>query len=617
MKKKFPDIIKIILATIIFCFLLSIVYYFSDHQKTIDNQYKEEYLSSFLSKVKNKNISQIKFNPKEQIEYITHNGDRLITYLPEVLHAKIITMLFQDNVKIQYTSQVAPTRYTNKWLDFFIDMLLFIGFLFLIKMSQGNNLNNVLNNKKNISVKTNVKFTDVAGIDTYKYELEEIVDFLKDPKRFLELGIKLPKGVLLTGSPGTGKTLLAKAVAGEAGVPFFYVAGSDFVEVFVGMGASRVRTLFNQARVQSPAIIFIDEIDAIGAKRNNHYGGDEKNNTLNALLTEMDGFNNTPIVVMGATNRAEILDPALTRPGRFDRKVNVPLPDILGRKAILELVLSKIKVPYILNVLEISYRTYGYSGADLTNLINEALFRLVRKKEHTLTSREVDEALERINFGIGSKKVYDIEQIALTACHEIGHTLIAYKLKAFSPSDTIIKVTIIPHDNALGFLARAPTKEQVSINKEQIIANIKIALGGRAAEEICFGKEKITSGAVSDFEYATKYAINMVAYWGMSDNGMFFLDPQHESLISNEMKNMNYNTANQILNISYEDAINILKENMDLIFRLVYFLMKYETLYEIDITNIVNYDYHFVGGECSIQIPILDLSPFKDHIQRW
>ena len=366
--------------------------------------------------------------------------------------------------------------------------------------------------------KNRVTFDDVAGVDEAKEELTEIVDFLKDPQKFQRLGGKIPKGALMVGPPGTGKTLLGRAVAGEAGVPFFYISGSDFVEMFVGVGASRVRDMFEQAKKNAPCIIFIDEIDAVGRHRGAGLGGgnDEREQTLNQLLVEMDGFDpNDAIIVIASTNRPDVLDPALLRPGRFDRQVVVPNPDINGRERILRVHMKNVPLAADVDVKTIARGTPGFSGADLANLVNEAALLAARKNRRMVTQRDFEDAKDKVMMGAERRSMaMSDDEKRLTAYHEGGHALVALSVPA---TDPVHKATIIPRGRALGMVMQLPERDQLSMTYEQMTSRLAIMMGGRVAEEIIFGKEKITSGASSDIDQATRLARAMVTKWGFSD----------------------------------------------------------------------------------------------------
>jgi cell division protease FtsH len=362
-----------------------------------------------------------------------------------------------------------------------------------------------------------VTFEDVAGVDEAKSDLAEIVEFLRDPGKFQRLGGKIPRGVLLVGPPGTGKTLIARAVAGEANVPFFTISGSDFVEMFVGVGASRVRDMFEQAKKNAPCIIFIDEIDAVGRHRGAGLGGgnDEREQTLNQLLVEMDGFEtNEGIILIAATNRPDVLDPALLRPGRFDRQVVVPNPDVVGREQILKVHVRKVPLAPDVNLKTIARGTPGFSGADLANLINEAALMAARRNKRMVTQAEFEDAKDKVMMGAERKSlVMTEEEKMLTAYHEGGHAILALNVKA---TDPVHKATIIPRGRALGMVMQLPERDKLSMSFEQMTSRLAILMGGRVAEEMIFGKEKVTSGAQSDIEQATRLARMMVTRWGFS-----------------------------------------------------------------------------------------------------
>jgi cell division protease FtsH len=363
-----------------------------------------------------------------------------------------------------------------------------------------------------------VTFEDVAGVDEAKLDLQEIVEFLRDPAKFQRLGGRIPRGVLLVGPPGTGKTLLARAIAGEANVPFFTISGSDFVEMFVGVGASRVRDMFEQAKKNAPCIIFIDEIDAVGRHRGAGLGGgnDEREQTLNQLLVEMDGFEaNEGIILIAATNRPDVLDPALLRPGRFDRQVVVPNPDVVGREQILKVHVRKVPLAPDVNLKTIARGTPGFSGADLMNLVNEAALMAARRNKRMVTQVEFEDAKDKVMMGAERKSlVMTEEEKLLTAYHEGGHAIVALNVKA---TDPVHKATIIPRGRALGMVMQLPERDKLSMSREQMTSRLAIMMGGRVAEELVFGRERVTSGAASDIEQATKLARMMVTRWGLSD----------------------------------------------------------------------------------------------------
>ena len=448
--------------------------------------------------------------------------------------------------------------------------------------------------------KNKVTFNDVAGIDEAKEELVEIVDFLKDPRKFQKLGGRIPKGALLIGPPGTGKTLLARAVAGEAGVPFFTISGSDFVEMFVGVGASRVRDMFEQGRRNSPCIIFIDEIDAVGRSRGAGLGGgnDEREQTLNQILVEMDGFDTQEgIILVAATNRPDVLDPALLRPGRFDRQVVVPNPDIMGREAILKVHIKKISVAPDVDIRTIARGTPGFSGADLANIVNESALLAARKNKKIVTMVDFEEAKDKVMMGSERRSlVMSQDEKELTAYHEGGHAIVAINQPA---SDPIHKATIIPRGRALGMVMRLPERDQLSMAREKMLADITVAMGGRVAEEIIFGDDKVTSGASSDIEMATKMARNMVTKYGMSEKlgPLQYSENEEEVFLGRSVQkhqNVSEDTARLIdseiriiVDTCYDLARKILTEKIKDLHALAKGLIEYETLNGDEISSLL------------------------------
>ena len=445
-----------------------------------------------------------------------------------------------------------------------------------------------------------VTFEDVAGIEEAKEELEEIVDFLKDPQKFQRLGGKIPKGALLVGPPGTGKTLLARAIAGEANVPFFTISGSDFVEMFVGVGASRVRDMFEQAKKNAPCIIFIDEIDAVGRHRGAGLGGgnDEREQTLNQLLVEMDGFEaNEGIIILAATNRPDVLDPALLRPGRFDRQVVVPNPDIDGREKILGVHIKKVPLAPDVDINVIARGTPGFSGADLMNLVNEAALLAARRGKKIVAMQEFEDAKDKVMMGSERRSmVMTDDEKKLTAFHEGGHALVTLHCKA---SDPIHKATIIPRGRALGMVMRLPERDEYSQSREKMHDNLAIAMGGRVAEEIVFGHDKVTSGASSDIQYATKLARAMVTQWGMSDKlgPLQYAANEQEVFLGHsvaQQQNVSEATAQMIdeeikrfVGEANDRAKKILTEHRDHLDIIANALLEYETLSGDEIKKLI------------------------------
>lgn len=440
-----------------------------------------------------------------------------------------------------------------------------------------------------LEAKTGIVFDDVAGVDEAKEEFEEIVTFLKKPEYFTAVGAKIPKGVLLIGPPGTGKTLLAKAIAGEANVPFFSISGSEFVEMFVGVGASRVRDLFKKAKENAPCIIFIDEIDAVGRQRGTGIGGgnDEREQTLNQLLTEMDGFEgNTGIIVIAATNRADILDSALLRPGRFDRQVNVDIPDFKGRLDILNVHAKNKKIDPKVSLSIIARRTPGFSGADLANLLNEAAILTAKKRKNQITLQEIDQAIDRIIAGMEGTALIDSKSKRIIAYHEIGHAIIGTLLK---DHENVQKVTLIPRGQARGLTWFTPSEDQSLISRSQIKARIMGALGGRAAEQIVFGESEITTGASNDLQQVTSMARQMVTRFGMSNIGPLSLENEDSNpFLGRGMGNTNEYSDEVAIKIDKQiqeiveechiKTIDIIKNNRVIIDKLVDILIEKETI---------------------------------------
>jgi cell division protease FtsH len=487
-----------------------------------------------INKSKQGEVKRVEIDDTEQIARVYLKGQdpdappaqvRLLNQ-----NAELINILIEQNVDFGQVSS-ANSRVALGLLINLMWILPLVALMLLFLRRSTNASNQALNFGKSrarfqMEAKTGVKFDDVAGVEEAKEELGEVVTFLKQPERFTAVGARIPKGVLLVGPPGTGKTLLAKAIAGEAGVPFFSISGSEFVEMFVGVGASRVRDLFKKAKDNAPCLIFIDEIDAVGRQRGTGIGGgnDEREQTLNQLLTEMDGFEgNTGIIIIAATNRPDVLDAALLRPGRFDRQVIVDAPDLKGRKEILEVHARNKKLDSTISLDAIARRTPGFTGADLANLLNEAAILTARRRKEAISILEIDHAIDRVVAGMEGTALVDSKNKRLIAYHEVGHALVGTLLKNHDP---VQKVTLIPRGQALGLTWFTPNEEQGLISRSQIRAKITSTLGGRAAEEIVFGKPEVTTGASNDLQHVTNMARQMVTRFGMSELGLLSLDSQ-------------------------------------------------------------------------------------------
>ena len=559
--------------------------------------------SEFLNEVENGRVVQVQIQGNN-IEGILSDGKNFKTYSPN--DPNLIQRLTERGVSISAAplDEKMPSLF-GVLLSWFPMLLLIAVWIFFMRQMQGGKGGAMgfgrSKAKMMNEVKGKVTFNDVAGVEEAKEEVEEVVEFLKDPKKFSRLGGKIPRGCLLVGPPGTGKTLLARAIAGEAGVPFFTISGSDFVEMFVGVGASRVRDMFEQGKKHSPCIIFIDEIDAVGRSRGAGLGGgnDEREQTLNQLLVEMDGFDtNEGVIIIAATNRPDVLDPALLRPGRFDRQVVVSLPDIIGREKILKVHSKKISMTPDINLRTIARGTPGFSGADLANLVNEAALLAARKNKRIVTYQEFEEAKDKVMMGAERRSMVMTEdEKKLTAYHEAGHAIVTINEKAAYP---IHKATIIPRGRALGMVMQLPEKDEVSQTREQLHAQMAIAMGGRVAEEIIFGDDKVTTGAVSDIEQATKRARAMVMRAGLSKElgPIAYGENEEEVFLGRSVarqQNMSEETAKKVdaeikkfVEQGYERAKNIITDKIEDLHKLAKALLTYETLSGEEIENIVN-----------------------------
>ena len=605
MNKK--DIKKGLLPYLLLLLLVAGVYYVLT-MKTI--KVNELTYDKLIKEVSEQNVEKITITPKSGESIYVFDGKLKSYGEDEVFHAvapyseTVMKELLEsdDTLNYEIITKSDPGSSTLLYILVNVVPLIIIfgaGYFFLSKQmsSAGKSMEFGKSKAKLNNEKNKTTFKDVAGLKEEKEEVKELIDFLKNPKKFQKMGARIPKGVLLVGPPGTGKTLLAKAVAGEANVPFYYISGSDFVELFVGIGASRVRDMFKEAKHNAPCLIFIDEIDAVGRQRGTGLGGghDEREQTLNQLLTEMDGFGtNEGIIVIAATNRADVLDPALLRPGRFDRQVTVNLPDIKGREEILAVhARNKILAPSV-TLKNLAKRTPGFSGADLENLLNEAALLAVRNNKEQITMKEIDEATDRVLMGPAKKsKKYTEKEKRMVAFHEAGHAVIGIKL---SNASEVQKVTIIPRGQAGGYNLMVPREETYTATKTELLEQITGLLGGRVSEELTFGE--ISTGAHNDFEKATKIARAMVTEYGMSDLGPVQLEQQEGGvflgrdynktrLFSNEVAHEIDLEMRKIINECYERAKKILKENTDLVKLIAETLLEVETLTKEQIDYLV------------------------------
>jgi cell division protease FtsH len=558
--------------------------------------------SDFLNEVEKDNVLDVNIKG-DLINGNLADGRKFKTYTP--YDPNLIEKLSNKNVTINVEPYNPKGSSLLSIILSWFPMLLLIGvWLFFMRQMQsgsGKALGFGRSKAKMLNEKVGkVTFKDVAGIDESKNELQEVIEFLKDPSKFQRLGGKIPKGVLLIGPPGCGKTLLARAVAGEAEVPFFSISGSDFVEMFVGVGASRVRDMFEQGKKNAPCIIFIDEIDAVGRHRGAGLGGgnDEREQTLNQLLVEMDGFeSNEGVIIVAATNRPDVLDPALLRPGRFDRQVVVPNPDILGREQILKIHLRKVPLAPNVKPKIIARGTPGFTGADLANLVNEGALLAARRNKRFVTMQEMEDAKDKVLMGIERKSmVMTDEEKKLTAYHEAGHAIVAIHSKE---SDPVHKATIIPRGLAMGMVMRLPESDRISMSKIKLKADLAVAMGGRIAEELIFGPSKVTTGASSDISMATNIARKMVTEWGMSDKlgPLAYGENEQEIFLGHSVtqkKNVSENTAQEIdkeikkiIDESYKKARSIIKKNINQLHKLAKGLLHYETLTGEEIKDII------------------------------
>lgn len=590
---------NLVLWLVIAVVLMSIFQSFGPHES---NSRIIDY-SSFIYELNQDQIREVRINGRE-INIIKKNSHRYTTYIP-INDPKLLDNLLTKNIKVVGEQPEEPSLLTSIFISWF-PMLLLIGvWVFFMRQMQGGGKGTMPFGKSKAKMlnESQIKttFMDVAGCDEAKEEISELVEYLKDPSRFQKLGGKIPKGILMIGPPGTGKTLLAKAIAGEAKVPFFSISGSDFVEMFVGVGASRVRDMFDQAKKSSPCIIFIDEIDAVGRQRGSGLGGghDEREQTLNQMLVEMDGFEgNESVIVIAATNRPDVLDPALLRPGRFDRQVFVGLPDIRGREQILNVHVRRVPLSKDMNISIIARGTPGFSGADLANLVNEAALFAARNNKNIVSMIEFEKAKDKILMGTERHSMVMTEiQKETTAYHEAGHAIIG---RLVPEHDPVHKVTIIPRGRALGVTFFLPETDVLSASKQKLESQISTLYGGRLAEEIIYGKKNVSTGASNDIKLATNIARSMVTQWGFSEKlgPLLYSEEEGEIFLGRSMgkiKNISDDTARlidqEIKNLveqNYQRARKILNENIDILHDMKNALMKYETIDALQIDDLMS-----------------------------
>jgi len=598
------DIVKNIILWLVIAFVLISVFNSFDQSRSKGQVTQLEY-SEFIANVKNNQVKSVVIEGKTVKGEFSDNS-RFITYNPGDM--RLVDDLLNNGVRVE----ARPPEQQSMLMQIFISwfpMILLIGvWIFFMRQMQGGGgggrgAMSFGKSKARMLGEDQVKvnFQDVAGCDEAKEEVGELVEFLRDPGKFQKLGGKIPRGVLMVGSPGTGKTLLARAIAGEAKVPFFTISGSDFVEMFVGVGASRVRDMFEQAKKHSPCIIFIDEIDAVGRHRGAGLGGghDEREQTLNQLLVEMDGFEgNEGVIVIAATNRPDVLDPALLRPGRFDRQVVVPLPDLRGREQILKVHMRKVPVSDDVNASIIARGTPGFSGADLANLVNEAALFAARGNQRLVEMDNFEKAKDKIMMGAERKSmVMSEDEKRNTAYHEAGHAIVGLLVPDHDP---VHKVTIIPRGRALGVTLFLPVEDRYSYSKQRLESQISSLFGGRLAEELIFGVDKVTTGASNDIERATDIARNMVTRWGLSEKlgplayseeeGEVFLgrSMNKQKTVSDETSHIIDEEIRSFIDRNYDRAKNILVDNLDKLHVMAETLLKYETIDAHQIDDIMN-----------------------------
>ena len=595
------DMVKnLFLWLIVAIVLVSVFSNFGPRQTTAE---KVSY-SQFLKEIDQGLVNSVTIEDDKIIKGLTKNNHRFVTYMP-VHDSALLGELLKYDVDVNGEEKQQESFLLHLFINWF-PMLLLIGvWVFFMRQMQGGGGRGAMSfgrSRARLLGEDQVKvtFADVAGVDEAKEEVKELVDFLRDPTKFQNLGGRIPRGVLLVGSPGTGKTLLARAVAGEAKVPFFTISGSDFVEMFVGVGASRVRDMFEQAKKQAPCIIFIDEIDAVGRHRGAGLGGghDEREQTLNQLLVEMDGFEgNEGVIVVAATNRPDVLDPALLRPGRFDRQVVVPLPDIRGREQILKVHLKKVPLDPNVEIMPIARGTPGFSGADLANLINEAALFAARANKRIVGMLELDKAKDKIMMGAERRSmVMDENEKKLTAYHEAGHAIVGLMVPEHDP---VYKVSIIPRGRALGVTMFLPEQDRYSHSKRRLESQLASLFGGRVAEELIFGAESVTTGASNDIMRATDIARKMVTSWGLSCLGPLTFGQEEGEVFLGRTVNQNKEISNEtarlideevrvIIDRNFQRAKTILTDNLKTLHLMAEGLIKYETIDASQIKEIMD-----------------------------
>lgn len=592
---------NIILWVVIAVVLMSVFNNFGS-RKSVDSTMS---YSQFISAVKEGQVKQVNIEGS-LIRGMLGTGEKFTTYTPpEDPH--LIDDLLEHHVEIKAQPPESQSLLMQIFISWFPMLLLIAVWIFFMRQMQGGGggrgAMSFGKSRARLIEEDQVKvtFADVAGVEEAKEDVQEMVDFLKDPSKFQKLGGKIPRGALMVGPPGTGKTLLARAIAGEAKVPFFSISGSDFVEMFVGVGASRVRDMFEQAKKNAPCIIFIDEIDAVGRHRGAGLGGghDEREQTLNQLLVEMDGFEgNEGIIVIAATNRPDVLDPALLRPGRFDRQVVVGLPDVRGREQILKVHIRRVPVAANVEVEYLARGTPGFSGADLANLVNEAALFAARKNRRQVEMEDFEKAKDKILMGVERKSmVMSDEEKQLTAYHEAGHAIVG---RLVPEEDPVYKVSIMPRGRALGITMFLPERDQYSYSKQKLESKISSLFGGRITEELVFGKDKVTTGAQNDIERATNIARNMVTRWGLSERlgplayseeeGEVFLGRSvtKHKMVSEETAHLIDEEIRSIIDRNYERSERLLRENMEKVHLMAEALIKYETIDHLQIDDIMD-----------------------------